>query len=85
MSHSLGAIETEAKALEVGMQFARDVGIQEFIFESDSLMLIRSLLGLSSPPSSVASVVQGLLEFCGEFRSVSFSYVHRQGSRPADL
>ena len=46
----LGAIETEAKALEAGMQFARDVGIQEFILESDSLVLIRSLMGLSSPP-----------------------------------
>ena len=42
----LGAIETEAKALETGMQFARDVGIQEFILESDSLVLICSLLGL---------------------------------------
>ncbi|KAL0006036.1 hypothetical protein SO802_013597 [Lithocarpus litseifolius] len=65
----LGAIETEeAKALEAGMQFARDVGIQDFILESDSLVLIRSLMGLSSPPSSVASVVQGLLEFCGSNR-----------------
>ena len=79
----LGAIETEAKALEAGMQFARDVGIQEFILESDSLVLIRSLMGLSSPPSSVALVVQGFLEFCGEFHSVSFSHVRRQGNRLA--
>ena len=81
----LGAIETEAKALEAGMQFAREVGIQELILEGDSLVLIRSLMGLSSPPSSVALVVQGFLEFCGEFRSVSFSHVRHHGNRLAHL
>ena len=81
----LGAIAMEATALEAGMQFSRDVGIQEFILESDSLMLIRSITGLSSPPSSMASVVQGLLEFRGKFRKVSFSHVHRQGNRSAHL
>nr|POF00671.1 retrovirus-related pol polyprotein from type-2 retrotransposable element r2dm [Quercus suber] len=60
MAH-FGEIETEVKALEAGMEFARDVGIQEFILESDSSVLIRSLLGLSSPPSSVASVVQAFV------------------------
>ncbi|XP_075665081.1 uncharacterized protein LOC142634682 [Castanea sativa] len=81
----LGAIETEAKALEAGLQFDRDVGIQDFILESDSLLLICSLAGLSSPPSSMASVVQGLLEISGEFRKVAFSHVCRQGNRPAHL
>lgn len=33
----LGAIEAEAKALEVGVEFAKDVGIREVEFESDSL------------------------------------------------
>ena len=61
----LGAIETEVKALEAGMQFATDIGIQDFILESDSSSLMHSLMGLSSPPSSMNSVVQGLLEFSG--------------------
>ena len=81
----LGAIETKAKALEAGMQSARDVGIQEFILESNSLVVIRSLMGLSSPPSSVALVVQGLLKFRGEFRKVSFCHVHHQGNRATHL
>ena len=38
-----------------------------------------------APPSSVASVVQGLLEFCGEFRKISFSQVRRQDNRSAHL
>ena len=38
-----------------------------------------------APPSSVASVVQGLLEFCGEFLKISFSQVRRQDNRSAHL
>ena len=33
----------------------------------------------------MASVAQGFLEFCGEFRSVSFSHVRHQGNRPVHL
>ena len=80
-----GAIEMEAKALEARLQFARDIGIQDFILESDSLSLIRTLMGLSPPPSSVDSVVQGLLEFSREFRKVSFSRVRYQDTRPTHL
>ena len=32
----LGAIEVEAKALEFGLQFAKDLSIHEFTLESDS-------------------------------------------------
>ena len=80
-----GAIEMEAKALEARLQFARDIGIQDFILESDSLSLIRTLMGLSPPPSSVDSVVQGLLEFSREFHKVSFSHVCYQDNRPTHL
>lgn len=40
---------------------------------------------LSPPPSSVVSVVQGILTACGEFRQVSFSHVLHQRNRPAHL
>lgn len=32
----LGPMEAEAKAFKVDLQFAKDVGIQEFIIEGDS-------------------------------------------------
>ena len=32
----LGALEVEAKAVEVAIQFATDVGISDFIMEGDS-------------------------------------------------
>ena len=39
----LGAIEVEAKAVELGLLFARDVSIQDFTLESDLLTLINVL------------------------------------------
>lgn len=39
----LGPIEAEAKAAELGLQFAKDMSIQDFTLESDSLTLINTL------------------------------------------
>ncbi|XP_075674823.1 uncharacterized protein LOC142644018 [Castanea sativa] len=41
----LDALEAEAKAMEVVVLFARDVGIQEIIFEGDSLQVYNFLKG----------------------------------------
>ena len=40
----LGALETEAKAMEVGIQFALDVGVRDLIFEGDALSICNALL-----------------------------------------
>ena len=45
----LGAIEVEAKALEFGLQFAKDLSIHEFTLESDLQTLINALMDLSAP------------------------------------
>ena len=47
----LGALEVEAKAVGVALQFARDVGISDFIMEGDSLIVYNALCGHSLPPS----------------------------------
>ena len=49
----LGTLKIEATALEEGVQFVRDVGVRDVIFESDSLNIYNSVQGLSEPPSSV--------------------------------
>ena len=37
----LGAVEAEAMAYEAGLLFAKDIGIQDFIVEGDSLVIHR--------------------------------------------
>ncbi|KAK9992106.1 hypothetical protein SO802_027091 [Lithocarpus litseifolius] len=81
----LGALEVEAKAVEVALQFARDVGISDLIIEGDSFVIYNALSGHSTPPSSVASVISGALAFCVLFHRVEFSHIRRQGNKLAHL
>ncbi|XP_030974621.1 uncharacterized protein LOC115994555 [Quercus lobata] len=81
----LGPLETEAKAVEVGVQFARDIGIQDCIIEGDSLTIYTALYGNTSPPSTVAVVVSSIKVLCGAIRGVEFSHTQRQCNRPAHL
>ena len=81
----LGAMEVEAKALEAGVQFAKDLLIHDILLESDSLNLINALKELAPPPASAAAIVYGVLSSLHDFRSVEFSHVCRLGNRPAHL
>ena len=81
----LGVVEAEAKAVEFGLHLARDMMIQEFVLESDSLSLINALKETSPPFSSIAAVVYGLLSDSHNFRHVDFSHVRQQANKPAHL
>ena len=81
----LGAIEAEAKVVELGLMFARDLSIQDFILESDSLALINALQDLSPPPLLVAALVFSSVAMSHSFRCVDFSHVGHNGNRPAHL
>ena len=85
ISTPLKAVEIEAKAVEVGFQFAKDLSVQEFILEGDSLLVIKALKDLSPPPSSVAAIISSSLSVSLEFRQVVFSYIRSQCIRPAHL
>ncbi|XP_075633945.1 uncharacterized protein LOC142606490 [Castanea sativa] len=39
----LSALETEAKALEIGVQFAEEVGLRNVVFEGDSQLIINAV------------------------------------------
>ena len=56
----LGPLEVEAKAFESSLQFAKDVGLQEFILEGDSLNVVRALQGLSPPSVLVMCIIYGI-------------------------
>ena len=81
----LGAIETESKAIEVGLLFAQDIGIQDIVVESDYLIMIQDLKGTSAPPSVVSVVTQGILDLNMGFNRVEFFHVKRQGNRSAHV
>ncbi|XP_075673787.1 uncharacterized protein LOC142643131 [Castanea sativa] len=80
----LGALEVEAKAVKAGLHFARDIGISDFIMEGDSLVVYNALSGQSSPPSFVAFVIVGILDFCGGFLAglISHTLIDRVTNQP---
>ena len=71
-------LEAEAKAFEIGLQFAKDVGIRDLTHEGDSLVVYHALLDLASPPPSVDAVITGVQKACSDFRHVGFSRVRHQ-------
>lgn len=79
------ALEAEAKAFEAGLLLARDIGIQDVILEGDSLVIYNALCEISLPPSSIASIVVGMMDLCKAFRRIEFSHVKRKDNRPAHL
>nr|XP_023892178.1 uncharacterized protein LOC112004175 [Quercus suber] len=76
----LGAIETETKAFAVGIAFTGEIGIRDFVLEGDSLIIIQALCESAPAPSSVASLVYGIVAAGHDFRSVNFSHVCRNGN-----
>ncbi|XP_075662952.1 uncharacterized protein LOC142632436 [Castanea sativa] len=81
----LGAVEEEAKAVEFGLHFVKDMMIQDFILKGDSLAFMNALKEISPPPSSVAAVVYGSLSTSHGFCQEEFFHVHQQSNRPAYL
>lgn len=77
----LSPLEIKAKALKEGILFARDIGIQEFVLEGDSQVVVDAITSYSHPPSSIALVCS----LSHEFREVEVSHTHRDKNVPAHL
>ena len=73
----LGPLEVEAKAFESGLQFAKDVGLQKFILEGDSLNVVHALEGLSPPSILMMPIIYGIQSSCHDVRKMLFSHVCR--------
>ena len=56
----LHPLEVEAKAFELDLEFAKDIGLKEFILEGDSLNVVRALQGLWFLPVSVMPIIYGI-------------------------
>ena len=81
----LGPLEAEAKAVEVGLQFAKLLGVSDFIVEGDSLIVSRALSHSFSAPTSIDAVIMGIRSAALEFHNVDFSHVKRNANSPAHL
>ena len=58
---------------------------REVIFETDSMILYKSLLGTLEPPSSIETIISSILSLVQNFSFFKFSHVKRQGNRPAHI
>ena len=81
----LGPLEAEAKAMEEGIIFACDVGLQEVTFECDLELLFQALTGKATPSATISNVVAACLCRLQDFRPAQFSHVCCQGNRPAHI
>ena len=68
----LGVLETEAKVMEVGVQFALDVRVRDVTLKGDSLCICNALQALGEASSSVHNIVVGTLHLAKGFRNVAF-------------
>ena len=58
--------------MEATVIFARDIGIQDVIFEGDSLQVYNAMNGSSLAPLAVANVLEGIFLQLQSFRSFLF-------------
>ena len=75
----LGPLEAEVEAMEEGILFAWDVGLQDVIFECDSELLFHALMGTATPSANISNMITACLSRIQDFRAAQFSHVRRQG------
>ena len=85
VQHPLGPLEIEAKAMEVGVSFAWDVGIREVILECDSKIMSNTLLSLCTPPMIISNILVGVYYQLHGFKLAQVSYLRRQDNKPAHI
>ena len=61
LEYPLGALVIEAKALEIGVIFAEEVGLRDVVFEGDSLLVFNAVHGIGEAEVSVLNIIHGVL------------------------
>ena len=79
----LGAVEVEAKALKAAAGFAKDIGVQKVIFESDSLVVCSAVQGAAEPPITIANIISSTIQIMQQIQQVEVQHLRRDGNRAA--
>ncbi|KAF7806899.1 uncharacterized protein G2W53_039060 [Senna tora] len=75
----------EATAIFTGMEFARDLSIQDIVVEGDSTVVLGYLSSAVSLRSPLGLILDNIRSLCASFRRVEFKWVRREANGVADL
>ncbi|XP_050248495.1 uncharacterized protein LOC126695706 [Quercus robur] len=70
----------EAMAARRAMIFMEELGLRNAIFEGDSEIVVKALVGLCPYQSSIGHIIKDCKALRGVFQTCSFSHVRRQGN-----
>ena len=79
----LGPLEAEAKALDVAVSFAWDIGVRDVIFETNSNMVFTIISGSTTPPDTIVDVMEGIQLKLQDFRRSQVQHMRQQGNKLA--
>ena len=81
----LRALATEAKALEIRVTFAEEVGLRDVVFEGDLQLIINAVHGIREAEALIQNIIHGVLRKAQCFGTFDFLHIKRQGNAPAHL
>ena len=83
ISRPLEAIKAEAKAMEVGILFAWDLGLKNIVAEGDSLAVVQALKGSITPTISIQKVTEGISWWLKKFDNWKILHARRSNNTAA--
>ena len=83
--HTLGALEVEAKAAEVGVIFVLKLGLREIILEGDSQVVMQAVSDPSLAPISIQQLILGVKSGLASFSSSKVVFTHKECNNVAHL
>ena len=80
-----GALEAEAKAAEIGVCLAWDLGLKDIEVERDSLLFAQALKGSTPPALPILKIVEGMKRYLRNFSSWTVAHTRRTNNVAAHL